>query len=69
MKATLTFNLPEEQEEHYQALYGHRYKLAIDELDRVLRAKYKYEDQRDISIEEVRKMLRDCLEMYDVKLD
>ena len=46
MKATLEFNLDEpfERESHQMALKGHLYKIALDEIDNMLRNKIKYED-------------------------
>lgn len=43
MKATLEFNLPEEQEEHELALNGHKYKIAVEEIwNQVFRPYYKH---------------------------
>ena len=61
-KATLTFNLPEEQDEFSDSFYGWRYRAALDDLDGWLRNKFKYEDQANISIEEVRRKLREELD-------
>lgn len=41
MKATLEFNLPEE-EQHQDAIHGSDYKFVIQDLDSYLRAKVKY---------------------------
>lgn len=43
MKAILEFNLPEEKEDHLDALNGSRYKCRIDTLyDEVFRPFFKY---------------------------
>lgn len=43
MKATLTFTLPEEQEEHATALAGSEYRCALDDIRDVLRKRRKYD--------------------------
>ena len=42
MIATLTFNLPEESEEHQAALDGQKWKTAMHDLDQHFRDKLKY---------------------------
>lgn len=42
MKATLTFNLPEETEEHQTALNGGTYRSALWNISQVLRSERKY---------------------------
>jgi len=42
MKATLTFNLPEEREEFRLALNGHKSEIIIDEIFSELRKNLKY---------------------------
>lgn len=42
MKATLEFNLPEEQQEHYDAVNGGTYKHCLTEIDYQLRSWTKY---------------------------
>ena len=44
MKATLTFNLPEETDEHQLALNAGKVLGAIQDFDNYLRAKLKYEE-------------------------
>jgi hypothetical protein len=41
---TITFNLPEEQEELNNALRGGKYLSALQELDGMLRQKIKHDD-------------------------
>jgi hypothetical protein len=47
MKATLTFNLPEENHEYANAIDGSKMRSALWELDQWLRAKLKYEELTD----------------------
>jgi hypothetical protein len=42
--ATLTFTLPEEQEEFYLAAKGADWRLVVEDMDAHLRSKLKYED-------------------------
>lgn len=42
-KAVLEFNLPEENSEFREALNGGKYVMVLQELDRYLRGKCKYE--------------------------
>ena len=42
-QATLTFTLPEESEEHADALHGGEYRRVLRDLDINLRARLKYE--------------------------
>lgn len=43
-KATLEFNLPEERDDHVNALYGSVYKMKIDTIyDEVFRPIFKYD--------------------------
>ena len=44
MTATLTFNLPEEQEEFYHAAKGADWRLVLEDMDAHLRSRLKYED-------------------------
>lgn len=64
-KATLTFQLPEEQEEHDFALNGWRYKAALTDLDERLRGLSKHgtaKDRREFSAERAREWLHEALE-------
>jgi hypothetical protein len=42
--ATLTFQLPDEQEEFYLAAKGADWRLVVEDMDAHLRSKLKYED-------------------------
>lgn len=60
MNATLTFSLPEEQEDHNNAINGYRYRLVLSELDNYLRGKIKHEDEHPLvknALQEVRDLL------------
>lgn len=49
MKATLTFNLPEEHEEHEDAINGSKYKYQLDEVGNTVfrpARKHGYSDNR-----------------------
>ena len=47
MKATLTFNLPEENHEYSNAVDGSKMRSVLWDLDQWLRAKLKYEELTD----------------------
>lgn len=42
MKATLEFNLPEDQREHETAINGHKWRLILSDLDNDLRLYLKH---------------------------
>jgi len=44
MTATLTFSLPEEQEEFYHAAKGAEWRIIVEDLDAYLRSRLKHED-------------------------
>ena len=44
MTATLTFKLPEEQEEFYYAAKGAEWRCVLEDLDAHLRSRLKHED-------------------------
>jgi hypothetical protein len=45
MKATLEFNLPEDQEYYEEASNGTKYSIALFEFDQYLRTQVKYNEQ------------------------
>jgi len=47
MKATLTFNLPEEQNKYRDAVNGSKMRTILWDVDQWLRAKMKYEELSD----------------------
>ena len=57
MKAYLKFNFPDDEEEFDDAKNASKVKMAIDELDQILRNKYKYESKYFVSIEYIRNAL------------
>lgn len=68
-KATLQFNLPEEQQEFEYASNGTSYSCVISEMDNYLRAKLKYEDlSEEIGnvYQEVRDKLNELCNEYNV---
>jgi len=73
-KAILEFNLPEEEEEHKSAVDGANWKLAIWDLDYILRNAIKHgcdqcEDNKYAAFEYIRKELYDTLEHHKLILD
>ena len=67
MKATLEFNLPNDQEDFNHATNGFNYYMALVEMDEWLRAEYKYNDKEEMY--EVREKLREIILENNVKLD
>ena len=72
MKATLTFNLPEEQDDFNNAVKGLDYKIALLEIDDYLRRELKYnQNLTDIeykTIEKVREEFNGILTDNEIKL-
>ena len=69
MTATLTFNLPEETEEHQIALDGRRWKAAMWDFRQALRSKYKHGCQESFSPDELIEMLREAHEGNDLQME
>ena len=67
MKATLEFNLPEDQDDFNYANNGFNYYMALVEMDEWLRAEYKYNDNEEMY--EVREKLRQIILDNNVKID
>jgi len=67
MKATLEFNLPEDQEEFKHVYNGFNYYMALVEMDQWLRSEYKYNGKEDMY--EVREKLREIITDNNVKID
>lgn len=65
MKAALFFKLPEDQTEHTWALHAGSLYLVISELDNFLREKIKYEDQKQIDMQEMRDKLWEIVREND----
>lgn len=72
-KATITFNIPEEQTDFHDAVHASDYKAVIWDLDQKLRSKIKYDEsidnQTELAFEIVRAMLYDLLNQYKVTID
>ena len=67
MKATLEFNLPEDQDDFNYANNGFKYYLSLVEMDEWLRAEYKYNDREEMY--EVREKLRQIIFENNVKIE
>lgn len=61
MKATLEFDLPEEQYEHRLALDGGKWMSAIHELDEWMRTTEKHADVHTMEISVLRSKLHDIV--------
>jgi hypothetical protein len=72
MKATLTFNLPEEDHEYSNAVDGSKMRSILWDLDQWLRAKLKYEELTDgkyDAFKETRDHLRELLREENIDLE
>ena len=72
MKATLEFNLPEDQQEHYDAINGGTYKHCLIEIDHQLRSWAKYGHQfkdADEAVEAAHNFLWQCIRDNDLVLE
>ncbi len=67
MKATLEFNLPEDNEEFNHATNGFNYYMALVEMDEWLRSEYKYNGKEEMY--EVRNKLREIIFENNVKIE
>jgi hypothetical protein len=67
MKATLEFNLPEDQDEFGYATMGFNYYMALVEMDQWLRSEYKYNGKEEMY--EVREKLREIISENNVKIE
>ncbi len=71
MTATLTFTLPEEQEEFYHAAKGADWRMVVEDMDGWLRSKLKHDDltpEQDAAYEEAQKYLFSILEERGLQL-
>ena len=71
MKATLTFDLPEEHSDHLLAVKASDLAMALWDIDQELRSVVKYgQDEAQANYyEEVRDKLRDILNKYNIDFD
>ena len=67
MKATLEYNLPDDQENFNHATNGFNYYMALVEMDCWLRSEYKYNGREELY--EVREMLREIISDNNVKIE
>ena len=65
MKATLTFNLPEDQVEYEYTLNAARYKDALSEIMNMMRRKDKYNDYDGMTAEIVGQLYDDMCEIVE----
>ncbi len=71
MTATLTFSLPEEQEEFDRAVQGGNWRMIAEDLDAHLRSRLKHEDLPDevhAALEQARTHLYTLLEERGLSL-
>jgi hypothetical protein len=72
-KATITFTLPDEQEDFYNAVHASDYKAVLWDLNQKLRGKLKYDTTLDDSsaaaYQDARDMLHGLLNDYGVSID
>lgn len=75
MKATLEFNLPEDQSDFDLAVNGAKAQVALWEMDQWLRSQYKYMSDAEYSedkyetYEKCREQLREIMLEYGLKFD
>ena len=72
MKATITFTLPEEEEEYRNAIEGAKMRAILWDVDQFLRAKMKYEELSDgqyDAFKETREHLRRLLIEENIDLE
>ena len=67
MKATLEYNLPDDQEDFNHATNGFNYYMALVEMDQWLRSEYKYNDNEEMY--EARVKLRQIISENNVEID
>lgn len=71
MKAVLSFNLPEEEEAHKDALNGSLFKFVLQDLDNELRGKIKYMDLPEAihgTLQEIRDKLHELCNERDIDI-
>jgi hypothetical protein len=72
-KAVLEFNLPEEEQEHRDAIEGTSWKLTVWDLDQILHNALKHgcdqcQDNRDAAFEYIRNELHNTLDYHKLSL-
>jgi hypothetical protein len=69
--ATLTFQLPEEQEEFYYAAKGADWRMALEDMDAYFRGRLKHEEltpDADRALDESRQKLHEFLQERGLSL-
>jgi thymidylate synthase len=66
MKIAMWFNLPEDQEDFDRASRAGRAERVLEDLDEELRRLWKYENKETIKIDQLRKIISDLKNEYDV---
>ena len=66
MKVTLSFNLPEDQEQYENCILGSNFKAAMQDFDNKLRSKIKYTN--DHNLERARKLFLQTLKDRNITL-
>jgi hypothetical protein len=73
MKATLVYNLPDEQEEFEIAVNAHRWRYAMWEIDNTMRSNIKHPHESTSkeeikTYEKVKELIRETLTAYNLTL-
>jgi hypothetical protein len=68
MKATLEFNMPDEEHEFQAALEGMKWKTTMQEFDQYLRDRIKHEEMGDAERSMLKKVRNRLNEMADFNL-
>ena len=73
MKATLTFNLPDESQEFRTAIDGWKWKSVLRTIDENLRSKIKWDnnlkDEQVKSLQEMRNIIREFLNENNLRFE
>jgi hypothetical protein len=65
-KALLEFNLPEDQNDFDLAVNGSAFSCVLTDLDNELRNLSKHQNKPLITVDEVRKLIRELAEHYSI---
>ena len=72
-KATISFTLPEEQQDFHDAVHASDYKMILWDLDQKLRGEIQYNEKLDhkteLAYQAVRDMIHGYLNEYGVSID
>lgn len=71
MKATLEFNLPEDEFDLSNAINGNKFKLILWDMDQHLRSIVKYsENEEEVRVaEELRDKLQEYFSQYNISIE